>query len=148
VVSMPATLITSYLAGINELRAVTAIYGARGVVPLVAGFAPLPSLGLGGIGIPVGLGGGAGPLSLRVPPFPPPPRAFDPVPAAPAWRPVVVGSLATSLFLLAQALHSPHAGAIYALALAGTLASTAWSWARVGSDVRERSLGLLRRIAS
>src|SRR5262249_10503990 len=56
VVAAPAALITNYLVGINELRAVTALFAARGLVPLGAGLALLPALGMAGVGLAVVLG--------------------------------------------------------------------------------------------
>jgi O-antigen/teichoic acid export membrane protein len=53
VAATPLALITNYLVGINEMRATAAIYAARGLVPIVAGFALLPSFGMAGVGVAI-----------------------------------------------------------------------------------------------
>jgi len=144
-VATPLALITNYLVGINELRATIAIFTARGLVPIAAGLVLLPHFGVAGVGIAVVLGEIVGPICCGLPYFRQQLRKLDSVPEIPAWRPTVAGSAAVASFLLARATNSPYANTVYVLALAGAIASAAWSWSSVGADVRSRALRLLRR---
>lgn len=146
VVSMPAALITSYLVSVNELRAVTGIFAARSLVPLAAGVALMPSLALAGVGIAVVLGEIAGPIALGLPYFRRQLRDLGAVGPIAAWQPMAAGSSAVAIFLLARAIGTAHLEVVYVLSLACVVSSALWGWRRVGVDVRERAIGLLRRI--
>jgi O-antigen/teichoic acid export membrane protein len=144
-VGTPGALMTSYLGGINDLRATTAIFAARGLVPLGAGLALLPVLGIGGVGVAVVLGELTGPVCLGFFHFR---RQLDGLGVARGalrWGPIALGTGTLSVFLLAEASGSSYNGASYAAAVAGVLASAAWGWHRVDAEVRERALRLLRR---
>jgi hypothetical protein len=148
VAATPLALITNYLVGINELRATAAIYAARGLVPIAAGLALLPSFGLAGVGVAIVLGEIIGPFGCGLPYFRRQLRTLGEVPEIPAWLPTVSGSASVAVFLIARAIDSRFADTVYALAFAGAVASAVWSWYRVGADVRERALRLLRRSAA
>lgn len=145
VVGTPGALITNYLVGINDLRAVTAIFAARGLVPLGAGLVLLPSLGMAGVGLGVVLGELVGPIALGLFRFRRQLGRFGSGLRPPAWGPVALGSGVVSAFLVAEATASPHLGAAYAAAAVAAAASALWGWWRVDVEVRERTLRLLRR---
>jgi len=148
VAATPLALITNYLVGINDMRATAAIYAARGLVPIAAGLALLPSFGMAGVGVAIVLGEIIGPIGCGLPYFRQQLRKLGDVPAIPAWQPTLAGSASVAVFLLARAIDSPFADTAYVLAFAGAVASAVWSWHRVGADVRQRALRLLRRSAS
>jgi O-antigen/teichoic acid export membrane protein len=145
VAATPLALITNYLVGINDMRATAAIYAARGLVPIVAGLALLPSFGMAGVGVAIVLGEFLGPICFGLPYFRKHLRKLGEVPKIPAWLPTVTGSASVAAFLIARALDSRYADLAYGLAFAGAVASAIWSWTRVGADVRQRALRLLRR---
>ena len=148
VAATPLSLITNYLVGINDMRATAAIYAARGLVPIVAGLALMPRFGMAGVGVAIVLGEFIGPICFGLPYFRQQLRKLDEVPEIPAWLPTVTGSASVAVFLLARAVDSPYANVVYALSFAGAVASAIWSWTRVGADVRQRALRLLRRSAA
>jgi O-antigen/teichoic acid export membrane protein len=147
VAATPLALITNYLVSINELRATAAIFAARGLVPIAAGLALLPSFGIAGVGVAIALGEILGPIGCGLPYFRRELRKLGEVPDIPAWQPTVTGSVSVAVFLIARASDSPFADAAYVLAFVGVIASAVWSWSRVGADVRQRALRLLRRSA-
>jgi O-antigen/teichoic acid export membrane protein len=148
VAATPLALVTSYLVGINDMRATAAIYAARGLVPIAAGLALMPSFGMAGVGVAIVLGEFIGPICFGLPYFRKHLRRLGEVPEIPAWAPTVAGSTSVAVFLIARAVDSEYADAAYVLAFAGAVASAVWSWTRVGADVRSRALRLLRRSAA
>jgi O-antigen/teichoic acid export membrane protein len=144
-ISTPAALITHYLAGINQLRAVTAIFAARGLVPFGIGLALLPALGVTGIGVAVAVGEVAGPVCLGLLHFRRQLDALGTRADPSAWAPIALGTSTVAVFLVAEATGGPGGGAAYAAALVGALVSAVWGWRRVDAEVRERILRLLRR---
>lgn len=144
VVGTPGSLIVVYLTGINHLRAVTALYAVRGLVPLAVGFALLPSLGLIGVGLGLAAGELLGPvlvgawylqLELR--------RSGGA--GSPRWQPAAVGSALASGFLVLTWLRGPHFGVAYSAALVGVIGSVAWGWHAISAEVRARVLRLIGR---
>ena len=144
-VGTPGALIVQYLTGINELRAVTLIFTARGLLPLALGFALLPSLGLAGIGVALVVGEFIGPLCLGVLLFRRRLARLGIRSRAPTGLPMTLGTLSVALFLVMRATSAPHAQALHGAAVAGVLGSAVWGWSRVDAEVRERALRLLRR---
>ena len=145
VVGTPGALIVHYLTGINQLRSVTLIFAARGLLPLALGLALLPSFGLAGVGVALVLGELTGPLCLGLLIFRRQLGRLGVAAAVPTARPMALGTLSVAVFLVAQATGAPHSGALHAAALAAVLASAAWGWSRLDAEVRERALRLLRR---
>jgi O-antigen/teichoic acid export membrane protein len=141
VVGTPGSLILVYLQGINDLRAVTALYAARGLVPLAVGAALLPSWGLAGLGVGIVLGELLGPvvvggLYLR--------QKLRGSGAVPRWQPVALGTLATAGFLILQLVGGPRMGVFYITSLFVVLSSVGWGWIAISPEVRVRVLRLLR----
>lgn len=144
VVATPGSLIVVYLTGVNDLRAVTTVFAVRGLVPLGAGLALLPSLGLMGVGVGIVLGeilGSVlvGGLYLR--------RQLRRSGSmeTPRWQPMALGTSSVAGFLALAASHGFHFGVAYGAALLGVLVSVVWGWRAISSEVRDRALRLLLR---
>jgi O-antigen/teichoic acid export membrane protein len=147
VVGTPGSLIMLYLGGINDLRAVTALYTVRGLVPLGVGLALLPSLGVVGVGVGVVLGELLGPVLVGGLHFRRRLRRFGSV-ATPRWQPSAMGTSIAAGFLVLQAIGGPdlpHLRIAYGVALLGVLMSVVWGWRGLSPEVRDRVLRLLRR---
>jgi hypothetical protein len=132
-----------YLVGINDLRAGTAIYAVRGLVPLACGFALLPRLGATGVAIGVALGELLGPVVVGGAYF----RRQLLVAGGglmPRWQPIALGTASTAAYLILHAMRG-FSLAAYAAALVAVLTSIAWGWGGQSQEVRVRVLRLLRR---
>jgi len=129
---------------INDLRAVTTLFALRGVVPLAAGLALLPSLGVVGVAAGVALGELAGPVLFGGLYLRKQLRRFGSA-SAPRWQPAALGAAITSAFLIWQASGNSQFGFGYGAALLGVLATIVWGWRGINEEVRSRALGLLRR---
>ncbi len=143
VVGTPGALIVQYLVGINDLRALTAIHAVRGLVPLAAGIALLPSLGVVGIGVGVVLGELLGPVLLGGLYFRRQLHRAERV-ETPSWQPIAMGTSIAAAFLVAQMIRTPHFGPAYGAALVGVAATVVWGWRGMSAEVRDRALRLLR----
>jgi O-antigen/teichoic acid export membrane protein len=147
VVGTPGALIVVYLTGINDLRAVTAVYSVRGLAPLVVGALLLPTLGVAGLGIGIVLGELLGPVvvgglylreHLR--------RAGSH--EAPRWQPIALGSALASGFIGLQWAGGLHAGLAHVATFLGVLATVFWGWRGQSPEVRERVLRFARRASA
>jgi hypothetical protein len=145
VIGTPGVLITNYLIGINELRAVVTIFVARGLVPLGVGIALLPTLGMAGIGVGVALGELTGPLCLGMLLFRRQLAGLGVVMGSNVERPMALGTASVAILLVAQATRSSYAGTAFGMAVACVVVSAWWGWHRVDAEVRARALRLLRR---
>jgi O-antigen/teichoic acid export membrane protein len=145
VVGTPGALVTTYLVGINDLRSVTAIFAARGLVPLGVGALLLPTLGISAVGLGVALGELTGPLCLGLLRFRRQLAGLGVVSRSPVAGPTALGAVAVAIFLVAQATRSAYADAAYATAVGAVLVGAGWGWRRVDAEVRDRALRLLRR---
>jgi O-antigen/teichoic acid export membrane protein len=143
VVSTQAVFVTNYLIGINQLRSVTLIFAARGLLPLGLGIALLPSFGLAALGAALVVGE-ASALCLGIVLFRQQLHRLGVASAGRTW-PTALGTLAVATFLVLHATGGPHADAAYAPALAAVLASSFWSWRQLDPEVHERARRLLRR---
>jgi O-antigen/teichoic acid export membrane protein len=139
------SLITTYLVGINQLRAATAIFAARGLVPLALGAVLLPVLGISGVGVAVVLGEVVGQVMFGFFYFGRELQDLGASLAAQTWGPTAISTCALAIFLVARATASPYAGAAYGVAVIGVVGSAAWGWRYVDAEVRDRALRLFRR---
>jgi O-antigen/teichoic acid export membrane protein len=147
VVGTPGALVVAFLTSINALRAMSTLFAVRGLVPLAAGAALLPWLGVVGVGVGIALGELLGPVVvgglylrsvLR--------RYGNDAPLR--WQPAAAGTAIASGFLLLQAWRGFHLDLLYAAALLGVTGTVIWGWRAVPEEVRGRVLGLLRRRAA
>jgi O-antigen/teichoic acid export membrane protein len=143
VVGTPGGLIVVYLVGINHLRAVSAVFAARGLVPIAVGMALLPELGVAGVGVGIALGELLGPVlvgGLYVRGLL---AGMEGAPA-PIWQPSALGTVCAAGYLVLYAAGAVSFGVAYAAAIAGVAVSVAWGWRAIRPEVRERVLNLAR----